>query len=146
MHELSVCQAVVRQVLDFVAPPDATAVGRITRRIGPLAGVEPDQLRRAFPMVAAGTSCEGAILEIHPIAVEIWCRLCGQTSHPRANRLLCAACGTWQVRMDGWAPRHMAVLGIQPCRIDWDAQLSETVTGALPAACRLAIDTVQRWR
>jgi len=49
-------------------------------------------------------------------------------------------------RMDGWTPTHIAVLGIQPYRIDWDAQLSETVAGALPAACRMAIDTVQRWR
>jgi len=49
-------------------------------------------------------------------------------------------------RMDGWAPTHMAVLGIQPCRIDWDAQLSEMVSGALPAACRMAIHTVRRWR
>jgi len=99
MHELSICQAVVRQVLDLVPPPDASAIGRITLRIGPLAGVEPDQLRRAFPLVAAGTSCEGAILEIQPIAVEICCRICGDISQGRANRLLCAACGTWQVSL-----------------------------------------------
>jgi len=49
-------------------------------------------------------------------------------------------------RMDGWLPTRMAVLGIQPRCIDWDAQLSETVAGALPAACRMAIDTVRRWR
>jgi hydrogenase maturation protease len=49
-------------------------------------------------------------------------------------------------RMDGWKPTRMGVLGIQPRRIDWDARLSETLAGALPAACRMAIDTVRRWR
>jgi hydrogenase nickel incorporation protein HypA/HybF len=42
MHELSICEAVLRQVLDLAPPPDATVVGRITLRVGPLAGVEPD--------------------------------------------------------------------------------------------------------
>jgi hypothetical protein len=35
MHELSICKAVLQQVPGVVAPPDATAIGRI----GPLAGV-----------------------------------------------------------------------------------------------------------
>jgi hydrogenase maturation protease len=49
-------------------------------------------------------------------------------------------------RIDGWAPGHVAVLGVQPQRIDWDEQLSEPVTRALPDACRMAIDTAHRWR
>jgi hydrogenase maturation protease len=49
-------------------------------------------------------------------------------------------------RMDGWTPRHVAVLGIQPHRIDWDERLSELVARALPAACDMAIDTAHRWR
>jgi hydrogenase nickel incorporation protein HypA/HybF len=65
----------------------------VVGRIGPLAGVAPDQLRLAFPPVAAGTSCEGAMIEIEVTAVEIVCRICGGASHVRANRLLCVACG-----------------------------------------------------
>ena len=99
MHELAICEAVLQQVLDLDPPPNATAIGRITLRIGPLAGVEPDLLRLAFPLVAAGTSCADAVLEIQPIAVEIWCRFCGETSRARPNRLLCAACGTWRVSL-----------------------------------------------
>jgi hydrogenase nickel incorporation protein HypA/HybF len=99
MHELSICQAVLQQVLGLVPPPDATMISRITLRIGPLAGVEPDQLRLAFPLVAAGTSCADATIEIEPIAVEIRCRMCGQAAQVRANRLLCPACGSWQVNL-----------------------------------------------
>jgi hydrogenase maturation protease len=49
-------------------------------------------------------------------------------------------------RMDGWAPEHVAVLGIQPQRIDWGERLSEAVARALPDACHIAVDTVRRWR
>jgi hydrogenase nickel incorporation protein HypA/HybF len=97
MHELSFCEAVLRQVLGLVPPPDAPVIGRITLRIGPLAGVEPDLLRFAFPLVAAGTSCESAMIEIETTAVAIHCRICGERSLVRANRLLCGACGTWRV-------------------------------------------------
>jgi hydrogenase nickel incorporation protein HypA/HybF len=66
-------------------------------RIGKLAGVEPDLLRRAFPMVAAGTPCEGAVLDIEDSPVTVCCRLCGATSGVAPNRLLCGACGEWRV-------------------------------------------------
>ncbi len=99
MHELSICEALVRRVLDVVPPAGAGAVGRITLRIGPLAGVEPDQLRLAFPLVAAGTSCAGAVIDIEPMPVRVCCRVCGEHSSARANRLLCADCGAWQVNL-----------------------------------------------
>jgi hydrogenase nickel incorporation protein HypA/HybF len=77
MHELSICAALLRQVLALPPPPEAPNVGRITLRIGPLAGVEPAQLQLAFPLVAAGTACAGARIEI------------------------CAGCGAWQVTLVG---------------------------------------------
>jgi hydrogenase nickel incorporation protein HypA/HybF len=65
----------------------------------PAGGVEPDQLRLAFPLVAAGTLCERAMIEIEHTAVEIRCRICGETSHVRTNHLLCGRCGPWQVNL-----------------------------------------------
>jgi hypothetical protein len=41
MHELWSCEAGLRQVLDLVPPPGAGVIGRITRRIGPLAASSP---------------------------------------------------------------------------------------------------------
>jgi len=101
LHELSVCAALVRQVLDVVPPAGAGAIGRIMLRIGPLAGVEPEQLRLAFPLVAAGTACAGAMIDIEPMPVRVCCRVCGEHSAARANRLLCAGCGAWQVALVG---------------------------------------------
>jgi Zn finger protein HypA/HybF involved in hydrogenase expression len=38
MHELSICEAVLPQVLGLVPPPGATVIGQIVLRIGPPAG------------------------------------------------------------------------------------------------------------
>jgi hydrogenase nickel incorporation protein HypA/HybF len=99
MHELAICQSVLAQALAVAASHDGRSVGRITLRIGPLAGVEPDLLSAAFPIVAAGTPCDGAILAIETIDVQVRCRNCGATAVVRPNRLLCAACGGWQVTL-----------------------------------------------
>jgi hydrogenase maturation protease len=49
-------------------------------------------------------------------------------------------------RLEGWAPAHLALLGIQPQLIDWGEQLSEPVAQAVPTACRTAVQTVLDWQ
>jgi hydrogenase nickel incorporation protein HypA/HybF len=49
--------------------------------------------------VAAGTSCDAAIVEIEEVPVKVLCTICGSTSDARANRLLCASCGAWRVAL-----------------------------------------------
>ena len=97
MHELAICESVLRQVLNLAEVHKACRVGRIVLTIGPLAGVEPHLLLNAFPLVAAGTVCEEALIEIETAAVRVECRICGASSGAQHNRLLCAACGTWRV-------------------------------------------------
>jgi len=97
VHELAICQALLSQVLAVAASRSAGHIGRITLRIGPLAGVEPRLLVTAFPLVAAGTPAEGAILEIENAPVQVRCQVCGSTSDARPNRLLCGTCGAWRV-------------------------------------------------
>lgn len=116
MHELAICQTVVRQVLAVAA---SRQVGRITLRVGPLSGVEPDLLRHAFPLVAAGTPREAAVIAFELTPVQVRCQVCGTTSPAPVNRLLCAACGTWRVTIasgDEMLPVSVDVL---------DAALSE---------------------
>jgi hydrogenase maturation protease len=49
-------------------------------------------------------------------------------------------------KLEGHAPSHLALLGVQPERIDWDETLSVPLARALPVACQVAIDTVLQWR
>ena len=99
MHELAICQALLRQVLEVAENRCSQRVGRIKLRIGPLSGVEPGLLKSAFPLVAAGTPCEGTIIEIEDIPIRVRCQICGSTSQARSNRLLCTDCGTWRVTL-----------------------------------------------
>ena len=99
MHELAICQSILRQAADVAAAHPASVVTRVTLRIGPLAGVEPHLLRAAFPLAAAGTCCAGALLAIKTPPVRVECQLCCTVSRVRPNRLLCFACGTWRVAL-----------------------------------------------
>jgi hydrogenase maturation protease len=48
-------------------------------------------------------------------------------------------------RLEGFAPRYLALLGIQPQTIDWGQTLSPQVARAAPLACQLAVQTALAW-
>jgi hydrogenase nickel incorporation protein HypA/HybF len=99
MHELSVCQSMLRQVEDIAAQHGAHAVTAIKVQIGPLSGVEPQLLAQAFPFASAGTVAEGATLHLDTLPVRVSCQHCGAETETSANRLLCGECGDWQTRL-----------------------------------------------
>lgn len=99
MHELSVCQSLLDQVQRIASDHGADRVERIVLRIGPLSGVEGPLLRNAFPLAAAATVAEHAVLEIEPAPVRVHCITCGAETDATPNRLLCGACGDWHTRL-----------------------------------------------
>jgi len=99
MHELSVCRSMLRQVVQIARQHGATAVTAVRVRIGPLSGIEPQLLREAFPIAAAGGMADGARLVVESVPIRVRCRDCGSESDARANRLLCARCGSWKTRL-----------------------------------------------
>lgn len=101
VHELSVCQALLAQVVEIATDRGASAVSRITVEVGPLSGVEPGLLASAFEIVRAGSCAAGAILLIETTAITISCLICGAESQTAPNRLLCAACGGYRTRVVG---------------------------------------------
>ena len=94
MHELSICQALIAQV-EVIAAERKSSVRRVCLGIGPLAGVEPQLLKDAYPLVCAGTVAEGSILTIEQNDIRVRCRTCGAETVATANRLVCGACGDW---------------------------------------------------
>jgi hydrogenase nickel incorporation protein HypA/HybF len=99
MHELAICQSILRQAQAVARAQRAERVISLTLSIGPLAGVEPALLNAAFPLAAAGTCCAGASLRIETVGVVVSCKICGAVSDALPNRLLCAVCGTWRVAL-----------------------------------------------
>lgn len=97
MHELSVCQGLIRQVEKIAADNNATAVDRILLKVGPLSGVEPDLLEHAFSIAREGTIAAEARLEVETGPVCVSCRICEGGGEVTVNRLVCPDCGDWQV-------------------------------------------------
>ena len=99
MHELAICQGILSQVGAIAREQGAGQVDHIVLSIGPLSGVEPPLLDRAFEVARCGTVAEQATLEIRHSAVVVVCRQCGNENEAESNRLLCSACGGWQVNV-----------------------------------------------
>ena len=99
MHELAVCQALLTEVGRVARDAGAGPVRRVVLRVGPLSGVEPALLSRAFEVARAGGVADRAELCIEPAAVRVRCRDCGAESEAPPNRLLCADCGSWRTEL-----------------------------------------------
>jgi hydrogenase nickel incorporation protein HypA/HybF len=101
MHELSLCQALLSQVEAIATREGADAVSRILVRIGPLAGVEPELLSRAYTSARAGTLSAAAELVIETQPLRVRCLACGEESEVSPEHLSCAACGDPRTRLVG---------------------------------------------
>ncbi len=97
MHELSVCQGLIREVERVAAAHDACEVVALSVAIGPLSGVEPELLARAFEIARAGTIAERAMLQVETMPVVVECRVCGAESLVSAQALICGTCGSFEV-------------------------------------------------
>lgn len=97
MHEMSICQGLISQVEQIAREKGARQVDSIVLSIGPLSGVEPDLLSRAFVVAQAGTVAKNAELEIETGPIVVECRSCGSSGEAQVNRLVCSSCGDWQV-------------------------------------------------
>ena len=91
MHEYSIVQALLERVTAEAHARRATAVHRLTIRIGELSGVEPELLATAYATFRERTICESAELDLQTIAARWECPGCGRAIR-RGERLTCAVC------------------------------------------------------
>jgi hydrogenase nickel incorporation protein HypA/HybF len=99
MHELSICQALIDQVVAVARSRQAARVVSIVIRVGPLSGAEPALLERAYPIASAGTIAAGAALVIEHVPLVVSCDGCGRHGEADPGRLLCATCGGWRTHV-----------------------------------------------
>jgi hydrogenase nickel incorporation protein HypA/HybF len=99
VHELAVAQALVEQVEAVISQHQAAGATSIRVRIGPLAGVVPDLLATAFPLAAAGSRSEHALLDLVDAPIKVRCQTCGAETEAAMNRLICGACGDWHTQV-----------------------------------------------
>jgi hydrogenase nickel incorporation protein HypA/HybF len=99
MHELSICLALLDQVRAIAEEHRAHEVERILVRLGPLSGVEPTLLQSAYPLAAAGTIAESAVLDIEFAPLRVRCNACGAETEAVPNRLVCGRCEDYRTRV-----------------------------------------------
>ncbi len=99
MHELSICQGLMTKVEQVALENGATLVEKIYLSVGPLSGVEPPLLERAFEIARLGTIAESAQLDIQTGPIIVACSECGASSEVRLYHLVCGSCGNWRVRV-----------------------------------------------
>lgn len=99
MHELSVCLSLMQQLEDIARERDCARITKITLNIGPLSGVEPDLLRNAYPLAAAGSVAEDAELVMEIADVVVSCSRCDAETTVTPNKLLCGSCGDFRTRV-----------------------------------------------
>lgn len=99
MHELSICQSMINQINAIARQHRADSVIKITLRVGPLSGVEPQLLLQAFPLASAGTIARDAALVIESLPIRVRCRKCHKDSEATINRLTCRHCGDYQTQV-----------------------------------------------
>jgi len=91
VHEYSIVQALLAQVIAEARTRGATTVRRIEVSIGELAGIEIDLLKTAFEHFRERTVCEKSELVLTRIAAAWACRGCGR-KREREQYLRCENC------------------------------------------------------
>jgi len=101
MHELSVCRALLEQVVRTAIEYGASSVVGVRVRIGPLSGVDPSLLATAYPHVTAGTLAAASLLTINRTSLTVLCQACGHETAAEPSRLMCGACGSVHTQLVG---------------------------------------------
>jgi len=114
MHELSVCRFLIRKAEEIAAEEGGKKIKLIGVHVGPLAGVEPELLERAFASAKIGTLAAEAELKIRNTPILAKCRKCGAESELKsANLLTCALCHSGDLQLIGGNELMMASLELE---------------------------------
>jgi hydrogenase nickel incorporation protein HypA/HybF len=91
MHEHSLVADLLARIEATARAHAASAVYRVTVKVGPLAGVDPGLLATAFRDRRAGTVCADAELVVVGDAIDWRCTACGAPIPP-GSVLVCPSC------------------------------------------------------
>jgi hydrogenase nickel incorporation protein HypA/HybF len=99
VHEYGLVRSLLERVEREALAHDARSVHRLTVRIGPLAGVDPELFGEAYRLCRPGTRCEEAELVLTTEHVDWRCSVC-DGAIPAGAVLVCPGCG-WPARLAG---------------------------------------------
>ena len=92
MHELGICDALLKMVRGIMKDEELTEVEKITVEVGSLSGVVPKFLADCWVAVADGTELEKMEFVIEELEGTARCLDCGAEFVADVNRLRCPKC------------------------------------------------------
>lgn len=100
MHELSICQSMLRIVDKAMEDHPGAKLQRIYVDVGMGSTVEPFLLKEAFEIAATGSAHEGAELVVNEIPLIGRCLSCEKSFEYRELALGCPECGSVKVNIE----------------------------------------------
>ena len=92
MHELGICDAMLKMVRGVMEDEDLEGINKITVEVGNLSGVIPHYLEDCWIAVTDGTELEGSILVAEGLIGKAKCLDCGSEFDADLNDLKCPEC------------------------------------------------------
>ena len=94
MHELGICDALLKMVRGVAKEQALQEIQRITVEVGSLSGVVPAYMADCWEAVTDGTELEGVEFVIEELEGTARCLDCGEEFPADVNRLRCPGCGS----------------------------------------------------
>ena len=99
MHELSIAEAVIKQLESYAGTHPGCTVKKVTLEVGVISGIDRSALEFAFPLALEASSLDKLALEIITVPVSVECRDCRAKSAVDKFMLKCAACSSTHVKI-----------------------------------------------
>lgn len=101
MHEMSLCESVVRILAKEAREQHFRQVRVVHLRIGAFSCASPEAMDFCFRVVTKGTLAENARLEMERTPGYAWCMSCGQTVVIRERHDCCPQCRSYELQVTG---------------------------------------------
>lgn len=99
MHELTLCESMLRIMEEQAQLQGFRRVKTVWLEVGALAGVEVEALRFGFDVVTQDSVAENARLEIIDLPGLAWCMQCAETVEIAQRYGECPRCGSYQLQV-----------------------------------------------
>ena len=94
MHEYPITEHIIKMAEKRCREEHAHAVRRIDLVCGDYSGFVPESIHMYFDIIAEGTLCDGAEIEIRRVKPKLRCPACGTMFTRRPMSFACPECGT----------------------------------------------------
>ena len=118
MHEFSICESLVRAVIEELGKLPAAA-GKPPRLLkvrvlcGCLQGIVPESLQLAYELLTRNTPVQGSVLEVESAPARGECRQCGWQGEVTVPFIVCGRCGAADVVLLSGKQMHLTSLEVE---------------------------------